>query len=254
MEAWDFHDVKAEKASAMRRYNRLRSVAKLFRFAELGAGVVFVSWTFSRLPIALTLSRDYFRLLFGVVSSPLFVFFLCHVIIASLVLKSRHVASAHNKDGAVEAKLCEEVIENGGGGGGSGSSSKFQFGDDVISGVREEEEVVYQDKQIISEVNSADPQADTDSASDSESEFPKIIRRTRSEKFEREPKTAKLRRSETEIGRKIMSAGEDCPPENMETEDNLSNEEFQRTIEAFIEKQLKFRHQESLAIVLPNKS
>lgn len=250
MEAWDFHDVKAEKASAMRRYNRIRSVAKLFRFAELGAGVVFVSWTFSRLPIALTLSRDYFRLLFGVVSSPLFVFFLCHVIIASLVLKSRRVASAHNKDGAVEAKLCEELIENRGGGGGSGSSSKSQFGDDVISGVREEEEVVYQDKQIVSEVYSADPKADTDS----ESEFPKIIRRTRSEKFEREPKTEKLRRSETEIGRKIISAGEDYPPENMEAEDNLSNEEFQRTIEAFIEKQLKFRHQESLAIVLPNKS
>ncbi|KAH0971207.1 hypothetical protein GBA52_023363 [Prunus armeniaca] len=235
MEAWDFHDVKAEKASAMRRYNRIRSVAKLFRFAELGAGVVFVSWTFSRLPIALTLSRDYFRLLFGVVSSPLFVFFLCHT-------------------AAVEAKLCEELIENCGGGGGSGSSSKSQFGDDVISGVREEEEVVYQDKQIVSEVNSADPKADTDSASDSESEFPKIIRRTRSEKFEREPKTEKLRRSETEIGRKIISAGEDYPPENMEAEDNLSNEEFQRTIEAFIEKQLKFRHQESLAIVLPNKS
>ncbi|KAL6273980.1 hypothetical protein ACE6H2_024672 [Prunus campanulata] len=252
MKAWDFEDVKAEKASAMRRYNRLRSVAKLFRFAELGAGVVFVSWTFSRLPCALTLSRDYFRLLSGVVSSPLFVFFLCHVIIASLVFKSRHVAPAHNHDDAIEAKLYEELIENGG--GGSGSSSKSQFGDDVISGVKEEEEVVYQDKQIVSEVNSADPKADTDSTSDSESEFPKIIRRTRSEKFEREPKTAKLRRSETEIGRNIMRAGEDYPPENMEEEDNLSNEEFQRTIEAFIEKQLKFRHQESLAIVLPKKS
>ncbi|KAM1156338.1 hypothetical protein ACFX13_027693 [Malus domestica] len=248
MGSWDFDTVKAEKTSAMRRYNRLRTAAKLFRFAEIGAGILFLSWTFARLPFALTISRDYFLLLSGVVSSPLFVFLLCHVIIASLVLKSRHVSSTDRNNDAVEAELYAEFVESSAG----GADSKSQLQDNVVP--REAEEVVYQDKQIVSEVNSADPKPETESNSDSDSEITKIIRRTKSEKFEKKPVPAKLRRSETELCRKTVRSRKECAAEDTEEEDDLSNEEFQRAIEAFIEKQLKFRHQESQAIVLKNQS
>lgn len=114
---------------------------------------------------------------------------------------------------------------------------------------------MFQDKQIISEVNAADPKPETESeSSDSDSgpEFPKAIRRTKSDKFERVV-PAKLRRSETEDCRKMLRSGEETVPED--PEDDLSNEEFRRSIEAFIEKQKRFRHQEeSRAIVLQNQS
>ncbi|XP_068323775.1 uncharacterized protein [Pyrus communis] len=251
MESWDFDIVKAEKASAMRRYNRLRTAAKLLRSAEIGAGVLFLSWTFARLPFALTLSLNYFLLLSGVVSSPLFVFLLCHAIIASLVLKSRHFSSADSNNNAVEAELYGELVESSA--VGTDSSTKSRLEDDVV-GSRGAEEVVYQDKQTVSEVNSADPKQETESNSDSDSEITKKIRRTKSEKFGRERKPEKLRRSETDIGRKIARPGEERAGEDTEEEDDLSNEEFQRSIEAFIEKQLNFRRQESVAIVLQNQS
>lgn len=115
---------------------------------------------------------------------------------------------------------------------------------------------MYQDKQIISEVNAADPKPETESESsdsDSDLEFPKAIRRTKSEKFERVNIPAKLRRSETENCRKMLRSGEETLLED--PDDDLSNEEFRRTIETFIEKQKRFRHQEeSLAIVLQNQS
>lgn len=111
---------------------------------------------------------------------------------------------------------------------------------------------MFQDKQIISEVNLADPKPETESeSSDSDSgpEFPKAIRRTKSDKFERVI-PAKLRRSETEDYRKMLRSGEETVPEDPE-----DDEEFRRSIEAFIEKQKRFRHQEeSRAIVLQNQS
>nr|XP_011468497.1 PREDICTED: uncharacterized protein LOC105352644 [Fragaria vesca subsp. vesca] len=90
MDSWSFVDnIKAEKASAMRRYNLLRTIARLFRLAA-----VLLSWTFSHLPFALRVSVDYLRLFSGIVSSPLFVFLVCNAIIVSLFAKSRHLATA----------------------------------------------------------------------------------------------------------------------------------------------------------------
>lgn len=249
MESCNFDNVKAEKARAMRRYNRLQTIARLFRLAELFVGAFLLSWTFARLPFALRISRDYLRLLSGVVSSPLFVFLVCNVIIVSLVAKSRHVTTSapQDPDHDVQTRLYQEFAEN---------CAKSESGNDAVNAEEEEEEVVYQDKQIISEVNEADPKPETESeSSDSDSglEFPKAIRRTKSEKFESVNIPATLRRSETEDCRKMLRSGQETVPED--PEDDLSNEEFRRSIEAFIEKQKRFHHQEeSLAIVLQNQS
>ncbi|KAL6220597.1 hypothetical protein ACLB2K_008353 [Fragaria x ananassa] len=247
MDSWSFVDnVKAEKASAMRRYNRLRTIARLFRLAELCLAAVLLSWTFSRLPFALRVSVDYLRLFSNVVSSPLFVFLVCNAIIVSLFAKSRHLPTAPPNI-EVETHLYDQFTD------GKKSSSS----DDVVS----KEEVVYEDKQIISEVMSTgDPKReailDSGSESDSDSglEFTKAIRRTKSEKFERDV-PAKLKRSDTENCRKMLKSGEETVPDYLDQEDGLSNEEFQRAIEAFIERQKRFRHEEeSMAIVLQNQS
>lgn len=116
--------------------------------------------------------------------------------------------------------------------------------------------MVYQDKEIVSETNStdrtfqkkADIHASKDTVSEAglDSDFPKVYRRTQSEKLKEESPEQmqqKLRRLETENRR-----------QSMYPQDKLSNEEFQRTIEAFIAKQMRFLREESLAIVIQNQS
>jgi hypothetical protein len=56
-----------------------------------------------------------------------------------------------------------------------------------------------------------------------------------------------LRRSETEKLRETEK-------ENLYPQDKLSNEEFQRAIDAFIAKQMRFLREESSAIVVHNTS
>lgn len=54
-----------------------------------------------------------------------------------------------------------------------------------------------------------------------------------------------LHRLETEMRRRVEDSGE---------VDELNNEEFQRAIEAFIAKQIKFHQEEKLAIVLHGRA
>ena len=78
-----------------------------------------------------------------------------------------------------------------------------------------------------------------------DSDSRRVHRRSRSEKLEGEGEDGrkaarwKLRRSETEKAR-----------ESLYPHDRLSNEEFRRTVEAFIAKQMRFLREESLAIIV----
>ncbi|GMJ07911.1 hypothetical protein like AT5G66440 [Hibiscus trionum] len=232
MDSFFFDNVKAEKAKAMRRYNRLRSLAKAFRFLELLLALLFLAWTFERLPFAVKISGEFILKLGGVVVSPIFVFLVCNVIIVTLIAKSGIFSAASNADDKIYEEITK-IAENR-------SKSECQ------------EEIQYQDKEIISEENKnaltwekMEPESD----SDTEMDNPRVYRRSKSEKLPmRKPEekvTKELRRSETEKSLKIENNDDEFFPE-----DELSNEEFQQTIEDFIAKQLMFRREESLSMVL----
>ncbi|KAF5199807.1 hypothetical protein FRX31_010606 [Thalictrum thalictroides] len=112
--------------------------------------------------------------------------------------------------------------------------------------------IVFEDKETVSEVISVTVPVPRDSPprSPRTSKPRKSYRRTQSENVKHEileKPEKELRRSETEKCRTFdrkKSVGEN----------ELSNEEFQRTIEAFIAKQAMFRWEESMAIVLQNQS
>ncbi|XP_021300866.1 uncharacterized protein LOC110429255 [Herrania umbratica] len=238
MDSFDFDNVKAEKVKAMRRYNRLRSFTKAFRFVELLVALLFLAWTFERVPFAVKISGEFVSRLGGVVASPLFVFLVCNVIIVILVAKSGVFSAVHNAD----SKLYEEIVKNA----------------DDRSKMESREEIVYQDKEIISVVSTCthtfeEMEPEPESDSDAEVDTPRVYRRCKSEKVamkQSEEKVKKeLRRSETEKCRKFENIDEKLFPE-----DELSNEEFQRTIEDFIAKQLRFRREESLSIVPQNQA
>ncbi|XWS42091.1 hypothetical protein CRYUN_Cryun17cG0138900 [Craigia yunnanensis] len=238
MDSFDFNNVKPEKVKAMRRYNRLRSLTKVFRFLELLLALLFLAWTFERVPFAVKIFGEFVLKLRGVIASPLFVFLVCNVIIVTLFAKSGIFSAVNNAD----SKLYEEIIKN------AENRSKSES----------QEEIVYQDKEIISEVNTCTPtceemEPESESDSDAKVDNPRVYRRSMSEKLavrkSEEEVKKELRRSETEKCRKIENIDEKLFPE-----DELSNEEFQRTIEDFIAKQLRFRREESMPIVLQSQA
>ncbi|MBA0803065.1 hypothetical protein Gohar_013314 [Gossypium harknessii] len=237
MDSFYFHNVKTEKVKAMRKYNRLRSIAKVFRIFEVLSALLFLAWTAERVPFAVKISGEFVLKLGGIIASPFFVFLICNVIIITLIAKSGIFSPVRNAD----SKVCEEIIKTA----------------DTHSKSVSQEEIVYQDKEIISEVNTStrecedmEPEPEPESDSDFEADNPRVYRRSKSEKLEREKVKKELRRSESEKKcRKIENMDEKLFPE-----DDLSNEEFQRAIEDFIAKQLRFRREESLSIVLQSQA
>lgn len=254
MDSFNFPIVQAEKACAMRRYSLFTSIAKTLRILEFCLALVLLSWILSRLPFALRISGHYVREFSVFVASPLFVFIVSNAIIATLVAKSGRFA-AQNSDvySNAETELYEEFLKNG--------ADRTRSPPEADAPLRAAEaEVVYQDKEIVSEMNTAastiqeqdEISTSTDSDSDGEldSDFPKVYRRSQSEKLKEESTKMmqpKLQRSESEKPAESRR-------ENLYPQDKLSNEEFQRTIEAFIAKQMRFLREESLAIVIQNQS
>ncbi|MBA0560762.1 hypothetical protein Golob_017640 [Gossypium lobatum] len=237
MDSFYFHNAKTEKVKAMRKYNRLRSIAKVFRIFEVLSALLFLAWTAERVPFAVKISGQFVLKLGGIIASPFFVFLICNVIIITLIAKSGIFSAVRNAD----SKVCEEIIKTA----------------DTHSKSVSQEETVYQDKEIISEVNTStrecedmEPEPEPESDSDFEADNPRVYRRSKSEKLEREKVKKELRRSESEKKcRNIENIDEKLFPE-----DDLSNEEFQRAIEDFIAKQLRFRREESLSIVLQSQA
>lgn len=245
MDVLDFGDVKSEKATAMQRFNRFRSFAKLFRLVELCLALVFLFWLVNRLPFAVKISGEFLRRLAVVIASPLFVFLLSNAIIATLMIKSGRFGAENIGEDNAGSDLYDEVLKN--------------------REVREKplpEEVEFEDKRMISEVNT-NTSTNTDTTAptsdnnvddvkadpDPDPDIPRVYTRSKSEKLviEKQPEV-KLRRSETEKLKTVNRRGDTT--EEASSEEEMSNEEFQKTIEAFIAKQLQFRRQESLGVVL----
>lgn len=254
MDSFELDSVKAEKAKAMLKYRRLRNVAKLFRFAELFLALLLFFWIFTQLPLVIQISGEYFRKISTVMASHRFVFFFCNAIIVTLLFKSSKFSdrslAVHNAETDIYENFAKESENN---------SPKFPSEDPPLS--KEPEVVKYEDKQMICATNtiSLTPTCEevvptvADSKTDSSV---KLYRRSQSEKLNRDRSKQSrgvLQRSETEKCKQIVISGENRVG-TWYPEDELSNEEFQRTIEAFIAKQQRFRRQESLNIVFQDQS
>lgn len=266
MDLFNFDHVKAEKTGAIIWYNHLPNLRKLFRLIEFCLALVFLFWIFNRLPFAIRISGEFFMRTAGVIASPIFVFFLCNAIIATLIAKSGRFSGENPATDNAETEFYEELLKN------NENRCSKPLSENPSSPPRlpshATKEMEYQDKEIISQVNNTtqtDKNGDgavdmelyssSDSDSDTDSHNPRVYRRSKSEKLERKPaekvKAKKLRRSETE---KCMNAVKSTGGEGLCPEDELSDEEFQRAIDEFIAKHLRFRREESLAVVLQNHS
>ncbi|OVA08751.1 hypothetical protein BVC80_551g57 [Macleaya cordata] len=256
MDSFDIDNVKLEKANAMKRYNRLQKIGNFFRIFEVCVALILFSWFSTRLPTAVQISEKYFRDLCVIVVSPRFVFFLGNAIILTLFVKSGKFSgdeSAPNNDGN---HLYDEFVKK--------SETKQRNCTDISPPppyVAAQEEIVYQDKQTVYEENTVPAHTYKPTVTDHSStntsrtttEEPKIYRRSQSDiskpQVNGKPRR-ELRRSETEKCRKFDTPAGEETAEMSYSEKVMSNEEFRRTIEEFIAKQVKFHREESMAIVL----
>ncbi|KAF6166695.1 hypothetical protein GIB67_005557 [Kingdonia uniflora] len=217
--SFNFDNVKAEKTQAMLRYNRLRKIGNLFRLIELFVALFLFSWFTFRLPFAFKISTDYFRQLYIVLFSPRFVFFVGNLIVVTLFVKSGQF-SGQGSNSAGGSDLYDEFVMN-----------RVHRHNVAV------ETPVFQDKEIVCE------------AVDTVVVDRKVFRRSQSEDMKKsfcvEKPKRELRRAETEVRRKV-DVSDECVSDS---DEEMSNEEFQRKIEAFIAKQVKFHRQESMAIV-----
>ncbi|EHA8591465.1 hypothetical protein COCNU_scaffold058515G000010 [Cocos nucifera] len=218
--------VKAEKETAMRRYRRLRKIAKLFHLLlEAFAALLFLSWSSARLPAAARFSVDFLRRLAAVILSSRFVFLLGNAIVLVLFAKSRHLASS--ADGS-DGDLYDQFIE-------SRRRIGFSPPPPPPPTVASPEEVGFEDKAVCLET--------------------RPCRRSRSEKIERRRRSLELRRVESDVGPNRekppppppAAATAEVKEEGETSADDA--EEFRRTIEAFIAKQVRFHREESMAVV-----
>ncbi|KAG4939257.1 hypothetical protein AAZX31_16G121200 [Glycine max] len=224
--------LKAEKANAIRRHNNdiFAVFSKALRILELCLVLVLLSWILTRLPFALALSAEFLRRLIAFAASPLVVFAVSNAIIAALLAQSRRLSAPHSAD-----SLYREFLHTR-----TAVTEPHAPPSPPPSPPPPEPE--FHDKQVIVETVHDAPSAGAAAK----------YRRSQSEKIKVDaagklPRRKQLRRSETE------KRGE-CLPEILYPQDELSNEEFQRAIEAFIAKQLRFLREESSAIVVQNPS
>lgn len=231
-----FDNVKAEKAHAMMRYQRLRRTAGLFRyFFEICLVLSLMLWLSPKLPLTFTIFSDYIRHICLLLKSPRFMFVIGNAIILTLFAKSGQVSGDNNG-----SDLYDEFVRN------SSRMEKIRHENaNIISSPVPEVEhiqevavsvtapiapVVYEDKEIVS-VKKQEPNATAKLVLESPA---KKYERSRSENMKKVEKPKKVyRRSKT-----IKSRAEE-----------MSNEEFNRTIEEFIAKQVRFIREESMAIV-----
>ncbi|KAL1569494.1 hypothetical protein AAHA92_00968 [Salvia divinorum] len=214
MEAFNFDGNSGKSNSFPAIFCGVGQIKKLFRIAEILIVLILLTWTSTRLPFAVRISGEYLRRFVSIIVSHLFIFFLSNAIVLILFYKSRSLF-LHHGFREIDVDFCQDFI----------SSGAYFAGESCLRA----EDIVYEDKQTIFEVTRV-----------------RAHRRSQSANFRREKNGGcerQLRRSETELRRRVEEKA-------AAVVDDLSNEEFQRAIEAFIAKQIKFHQEEKLTIVL----
>ncbi|KAK1325987.1 hypothetical protein QJS10_CPA01g01209 [Acorus calamus] len=209
-----FDSVKAEKSTALKRYRRIQKLRNVFRAAELLSAVFFFSWFSARIPFAVRISGDYLRRFSAVLVSPRFVFLLGNAIVLTLFAKS--------------GQICTSTSASD-----SGDSGDRDFYGEFVNSQKSAapEEVVYHDKGVCEESVSPVP--------DRKHPYGRSMSEGASADH--------LKEACRELGRKAETEAE---MEEEEAEVGMSNEEFRRTIEAFIEKkQINFQREELMAVI-----
>lgn len=254
MDSYEIDAIKIEKAKAMHRYRTFQKIATIVRILEIFVAAVLISWSILRsseyVPAAVEISSAFLRRVFSLLFCPHFVFLVGNVIIITLFANSRQ------KSPAGELQAEERELE------------PVKVAGEIFAG---EVQVEEREKPEVVKVHAVDETAVVPVVENREIEVtvtPAVVekvireverksyRRTKSALEEVIGEKIELRRSKTvprgksRNGESSMAATEARTRRRMYDVEDLSNEEFKKRVEAFIEKQQKFLREESKAVVL----
>ncbi|KAG2698567.1 hypothetical protein I3760_07G156800 [Carya illinoinensis] len=249
MASYEIDSVKVEKANALKRYNRQRNLRWIF---EICAALTFVlSISATLVPVAVETARNSLRRFIAIFDCTLYVLLLVMIIILILSIYAYYPGERDST-----SDVYEEFIEH------NDSSRRFAPGEEPPT-----QEETFRDKHIVCSDNAVSPVHEEDrivslvskpSVSPIQSERVSAVsekalcksryRRTISEKFEKrieERSRRVLRRSGTEICRKLVISGEESSRRSWSySVDNLSDEDFNRRVDGFIAEKKKILREE----------
>ncbi|KAK4365136.1 hypothetical protein RND71_016494 [Anisodus tanguticus] len=260
-----FDNVKFEKAKAIARYNRFQNMMKMLQIFEVLVAAVLISWSWTRIPVAVKLSGQFFVQLSSHLFKPHIVFLIGNAIIVAIVVLCRqNDAGSNNSD--TDDIHSEEIhhTETTEPSVATTEDKKIVFSEyevpecqlTIISKLLPIVQSFHnQNHSLINDPCESDSiefdSNDVATAIDTATKQIQKFKRTRSEKLKRQitanPRR-ELRRSETDMRRIVRKST--VPVEAVET---LSNEEFRHTIEAFIKKNQIFFEKQRLAETEPEK-
>ncbi|PHT92721.1 hypothetical protein T459_00603 [Capsicum annuum] len=256
MESLNIHNIKVEKANAKLRYKKRQRVTTLFRFIEFCIFFVIISRFSTQLPLGIKLSTDYFKGVGVTLISPRFVFVLGNVIVIILFLKSGQSSDTTNnvkidlydeykQKCSTNKEVCCEQIEKQ-----SILVEKAYF-----------EQIKKQRKQSIHVEKAYCEQSKKQRKQSThvERQVTKKIPRSHSDNSlylssdeKKHPRKSLMRSATVRYTENVK------PTTTMTTtsypEDEMSNEEFRKTVENFIARQQRFLREEEFEAVVSYKS
>lgn len=226
MGSFNIINIKVEKENAMKKHRQLQKFANLFRFIEICLILALISRFSVGLPVAVKNSAEYFKDITVILLSPRFVFILGNAIVITLFAKSGQFSGQDPSEKNSRTDLYEEFVEK---------SERNQIMQRYEAGNRGKQSSCVE--CIVTEATCTSVES-------------KNYQRSRSEKLDRvtiNKPCIQLRRSATEKCRGSADSGEGWVKVSY-PEDNMSNEEFRCTVEAFIARQKRFRKDEENSI------
>ncbi|MCD7457485.1 hypothetical protein HAX54_035211 [Datura stramonium] len=220
MESLKFHNVKAEKANAILRYKKRQRVTMLFRFIEFCIFFIIISRFPTQFPLSFKLTTDYFKGLGVTLISPRFVFILVNAIVIILFFNSGQSSAKDGSTSNVKIDLYDEYKQ------------KYSMNKETYR-----EQIKKQRKQSIPV----------------ERRLEKKIHRSHSDNSlclshdEKKPRR-KMIRSATVGCLKVINTDSVKPARTSYPEDDMSSDEFRKTVEAFIARQQRLLREEESSI------
>lgn len=245
MASYEIDSVKVEKANALRRYNRQRNLWWIYKIC---AALFVLSISTACLPVAVETAREFLRQFIAI--------FDCTFYVLLLVMITIFIIYAYSGGKDATSDVYDEFIEY------NDSSKRFASGEEPPA-----EAENFHDKCIVCSDNAASPvdvddrtvslvakpsvaqiQSERVTALSEKALRKNLYRRTKSEKSEQrneERPRRVLRRSETKICQELVISGEEPSRRSWSySVDNLSDEEFKRTLDAFIAERKKILREE----------
>ncbi|CAN4112383.1 unnamed protein product [Withania somnifera] len=226
MESLKFQNVKLEKANAVLRYKKRQRVTTLFGFIELCIFFIIVSRISTQLPLNFKLTTEYFKGLRLPLISPRLVFVLVNAIVIILFIKSGHSSAKDGSPTNVEIDLYEQKYS-------MNEENTYCEQSKKQSVLVEEAYYEQVKKQSILAVEKRIPRSHSGNSlclsHDEKKPRKKMIRSA----------TVGCLKALNTTKRKITSY----------PEDGMSNDEFRKTVEAFIARQQRFLKEQEFSDV-----